>query len=446
MSERRRDSWGAEVTTTSDDALAAWERTVLSLCGHRADAANHNRETLAADPGFLPATCLRGFALLFKGRRALQVDVAEVVRSASAEVRRRDTSARERDLVAALEAWASDDVDTATARLVAIVARCPTDLLALKLQHGLLFMNGEREAMRRALEDALPAWEGRTLPGHGYVLGCHAFALEETFAFEEAERVGRRAVELEPRDAWGIHAVAHVMEMRDRPREGIDWLASRAEAYAPCAVFRGHVYWHRALFHCELGELDEALAIYDAEVKRSWVGDYRDMSNATSLLWRLEHEGLDVGDRWRPLAEIALRHCEDHGSAFADAHYLLALTRGSDGGCARLMESLERYESTGGSQAAVVLEVGRPLCAAMHALEQRSPGSSAIGHGLDAFARLRDAVPRIGGSNAQRDLFELFYVDAAIRAGASERARGVLEERLRRRPDNRWANARVAAL
>src|SRR3546814_3749330 len=77
------------------------------------------------------------------------------------------------------------------------------------------------------LEDSL--WLGRgelapDMPGYHAVLAMHAFGLEETGLYASAEENARRAVEIEPRDGWAQHAVAHVMEMQGRQREGIAWM------------------------------------------------------------------------------------------------------------------------------------------------------------------------------------------------------------------------------
>ena len=73
------------------------------------------------------------------------------------------------------------------------------------------------------IEAALPAWDD-TMPGYHAILGMHAFGLEENGHYAQAESSGRRAVELEPRDGWAHHAVAHVMEMQCRQRDGIAWM------------------------------------------------------------------------------------------------------------------------------------------------------------------------------------------------------------------------------
>jgi hypothetical protein len=418
--------------------LDHWAQTVLSLCAHRADVGAHLDATLKADSGFLPALCVRGFALLFRGQNALRPDALEFAERAREEARRRGATSREQLLIDALTHWSKDDLRGARSSLEAMTASCPTDLFALKLLHGLLFLVGEPAGMRRSLEDAHPAWAGGDVPGHGYFLGCLAFALGETGDLHDSEARGREAVDVEPSDAWGVHAVAHVMETTDRVHDGAAWLDAHQESFADCSVFRGHVYWHQALFLCELGRYEEALALYDTEVNRPWCGDYRDMSNASSLLWRMETDGVNVGTRWETLAAIAVEHCRDHGSAFADAHYLLALARGSQHGARELLGSLVAYTERGGEgdQFATVRDRGLPLCRAIWASERRQCSAEEL------TVLSRDMLP-LGGSTAQRDLFTLYAIDAAIRSGDNARAERALYARLKARPDNRWARARI---
>src|SRR3546814_18989297 len=70
----------------------------------------------------------------------------------------------------------------------------------------------------------LYAWDAG-VPGYGYVRGLQAFALEETGNYSAAEVAGRDAISRNAGDVWAAHAVAHVMEMQDRPQAGVDWVA-----------------------------------------------------------------------------------------------------------------------------------------------------------------------------------------------------------------------------
>ena len=65
-----------------------------------------------------------------------------------------------------------------------------------------------------------------------------------------------------------------------------------------------------------------------------------------------------------------------------------------------------------------------------------------------AFARLRAArgeLIRIGGSHAQRDVFERLTIEAALRAGALAEAGALIDDRVRRRgaEDNYTARRRA---
>jgi hypothetical protein len=51
---------------------------------------------------------------------------------------------------------------------------------------------------------------------------------------------------------------------------------------------------------------------------------------------------------------------------------------------------------------------------------------------------VRDRVRQIGGSHAQRDVFDQLLIDAAWRGGDLDRATALLTERTDRRPMNRW--------
>src|SRR5262249_44687508 len=138
----------------------------------------------------------------------------------------------------------------------------PRDALALQVGHQLDFFTGEARMLRDRIARALPAWNER-LPGFHALLGMHAFGLEECADYARAEAQGRCAVELEPRDGWAQHAVAHVYEMTGRKREGLAWMRANPEAWSHESFFAVHNWWHVALFHLDLGEVDTVLELFD---------------------------------------------------------------------------------------------------------------------------------------------------------------------------------------
>lgn len=295
------------------------------------------------------------------------------------------------------------------------VSRADSGLLSFRLLHGIRFMLGDSLGMRLAAKAALPAW-GEAVPGCGFVLGCHAFALEETGDPEGAERVGRRAVALEPGDVWGGHAVTHAMEVGGRAREGLAWL-SRIEPRLPgVGNFARHLFWHRALFHLRLGEGDAALDLYDRRIREEPTEDVRDVMNAASLLWRLEAQGVPTGGwRWQELADLAERRIGDHAWAFADLHYLLSLAAAGRLGAVQAMLASIRARALHGSdtQALVHAEVGLAAARAVAAAAlEGEPGEAAR-----LLEPLQGHLQRLGGSHTQRDLLRQMLRPAAAASG-----------------------------
>src|SRR5262245_66593977 len=113
----------------------------------------------------------------------------------------------------------------------------------------------------------------------------------------------------------------------------VDWPRAPPGSINPAAhgadrnPFKDHLWWHTALFPLEAGDYDRVLALYDSEVKVDESGFYLDVQNAASLLLRLEFCGVDVGVRWRKLADIAEKRVDDHVFGFTDAHFMNALAR-----------------------------------------------------------------------------------------------------------------------
>lgn len=436
----RTDVFGQETTIGSRTALKTWDALQCAFLAHGAETPKHLADTLVQDPSFVLGHAVKGLLSLLLGRRELVRSAAEACDVAHRLTPGQSITARERAYLAALDAWLAGDPQCAIAQMETVLAAHPGDALAVKISHAIRFILGDATGMRRSVEAVLPAY-GRDHRGRGYVLGCHAFAQEETGDYARAERTGHRALEEAPDDAWGFHAVAHVHDMTGRARAGIAWLDARPEAWSHCSNFRYHLWWHRALMHLDLGETERVLAIYDAEVRKDRTDDYRDISNATSLLSRLELDGVPVGDRWDELADLAASRTEDGCLIFADLHYLLALVSDDRAeAVATLMGRLHEDARTGAGEAAA--RMARPGVPAAAGLEAFGAGDYRT-----AFLNLalaRSAMPRAGGSHAQRDIFERITIDAGIRAGFLDQAETLLDDRqrLRNRTEDGYSHAR----
>jgi hypothetical protein len=310
----------------------------------------------------------------------------------------------------------------------------PRDLLALQVAHVADFYLGQQRTLRDRVASVLPHWD-ENVPGFGFVLGMLAFGLEETNLFEMAETTGRRALALDPRDAWAVHAVAHVFEMKGQVTEGIDWLESRVDQWAPGNGLAYHNFWHLALFLLENGQENRTLALFDRAVWPKPSSVALEMVDAASLLFRLHLRGIDVGGRARSVAD-AWDDSSYHGYyAFNDVHAIMAFV--VDGRLDRaraLADELEARAADDDSNAAMTREVGLPLARALIAFAERRYADV-----VTALVPLRITAHRFGGSNAQRDVIEQLLLVAAQRSGARSLVAALSAERRLLRPRNLFA-------
>ena len=415
-----------ETVQLLDDAVTAYARA-------RRDTRDRLAAVLAADPTCVLAHCLDGYFHMLASRR----DGMSRARQALARAQRvgQPLARREQMHCAALDAWSCGDMRDAASVWGMLLDEFPRDLVALKVSQFVLSYLGESTGMLDRVARVLPSWSADD-PGYGFVLGCYAYALEESGDYRQAEEAGRRAVELDRGDIWAAHAVAHVAEMEGRLEDGIDWISEHADEWRDCTNFALHLKWHEGLYHLELEQHDRVLALYDREVRSESTDEYLDVANAVSLLWRLEQADVNVGERWRELAVRAASHVDDHALVFVDMHYLMALAAAGDpSAVSGFLASCDQFAASGkGTEADVMADVGLPLARSVVAHRAGDYGTV-----VEELLPVRRRVKRIGASHAQRDLFDQLLIDAAVRGRRHAEARELLSERLARRPNNRWA-------
>lgn len=423
------DCFGQPTTIATLAGVEAWNATQLAFLAHGASTPDHLGATLAADPEFALAHAVKGMFLLLLGRGELVPTAVEACVSAKTSDRNRPVSNRERAFIEALEVWLGGHPSKAVAILDGVLLAAPDDALAMKITQAIRFVLGDAQGMRRSVEAIMPAYGDDHL-ARGYLMGCHAFALEETGEYGRAAAAGSAALAISPDDAWGLHAVAHVYDMIGSPEKGLRWLSGREAAWSHCNNFRYHVWWHKALMHLDLGQTDIVLDLYDTLIRADHTDDYRDISNATSLLMRLECEGIDVGHRWDELAETSAARTDDGQLIFADLHYLLALVGGRrEDASAKLVARIAADGVRANTE--VEMRMANPGIAAAQGLEAFGEGDYSTA--FRGLSKARRHMQMAGGSHAQRDVFERLTIDAGIRAGRMKDALGMLNERTTRR-------------
>jgi tetratricopeptide (TPR) repeat protein len=423
------DVRGLALTTESEAAASAYNEAIQAYFEYRLNTGKCVKRALEADPEFAMAHCLMGYLFMLFGTTAV-LDKARAALVAASKCGADRITPREAAHIAALDAWLGGDMERTCALWDEILVEHPLDLLALRLQHFALFWMGRSADLRGGPARVLDAWDP-SVAGYGNVLGMLSFGLEECGAYGEAEAMGKKAVEIDPEDLWALHAVAHVLEMQGRLAEGIAWLDYPAEAWDDRNPFRGHLWWHRALFFLERGDHDETLAIYDRSIRPDPSDFYLDIQNAAALLARLKFLGVDVGARWAELADNVETRLDDHVLAFTDASAMMALAAdGRTQAAGRLLASLHAFAATPGNTAAATMEpVTIPVCEAILAYGQGDHARA-----VDLLLPLRHAFIRMGASHAQRDVFHQYLIEAAIKAGRLKLARALLSERTLAKP------------
>ncbi len=424
------DHTGLTVTAASQEAVDAFDRTVIAYLRFGNDIGDLLKATYAQDSEMVMANVLRGYFMHMMGMRVL---VPKAQQSLSAAQRKSSAvTPREQLHIKALEAWCHLDMAGATAAWEQSIEDNPMDVLAVKMLHYTHFYMGDLANLRDSVGRVWHAWEGREdLLSYGYILSMRAFGLEETGDYAYAESLGRKAVNLNESDAWAVHTVAHVCEMEERRIDGLDWLDSKAN-YNNWNNFRYHLAWHKALMLFETERFDEALALYDEGIFDPKSDEYLDLTNDISLLARLELADVDVGDRWIVLGEKAKGRIDDKLLAFVDAHFMLAIGETDAEAAGSYANSINVYaDENDDTYAHVAQVVGHDLCMALAAYKAKDFDSC-----IGLLEPVRYNVSAIGGSNAQRDLFVQILIDSSVRAGRWKLARTLLSERTAQKPKN----------
>jgi tetratricopeptide (TPR) repeat protein len=417
------------VSTDSARSLERYERAAALTASYFFDPLAAIDEALAEDPDFVAGHCLKaGLMIMSTERGALPLLADSVAALERLAPRAND---RERAHAAAARAWLDGDFARSVRLYGDILLDHPRDLLALQVAHIGDFLLGASQMLRDRVAQVLPHWSPE-VPGHGYVLGMHAFGLEEMALYRRAEETGRRALALDPRDPWAVHAVTHVMEMEGRIGDGIDWLTSTAGDWAQDNGLAVHNWWHLALFQLELCQPQLALDIYDHKVHpRASKVAYENV-DASAMLWRLHVRGADVGPRWQALADDWAAAAEEGHYAFNDFHATLAFAgAGRSDDLARVIAGLERRRDAGGTNAMMARDVGLPLARGIAAFTRGRYDEC-----IELLREVRPVAHRFGGSHAQRDIIHLTLVEAALRAGRTKLAQALAAERVDLKPES----------
>ena len=402
----QRDYLGNPVGAQRDPTLHGIDDFIEGYLAYESRA---ERILAAADAE--PESCL---ANAYSGMLWMLLEAPEGARHAAkylgaAERAAPHATRREQLNTAMLRAWVDDDMARTLRLCDQISDEFPRDLVIVKTHQYFEFNRGNAPEMLRVALKA--ASQSADVP---YMHGMTAFAYEQCHLLDEAESAARIALDMRRKEPWAQHALAHVFLTRGQIDEGARFLEQAADTWTGLNSFMvTHIWWHLALFYLSQGRNREVLDLYD---RHCWgiAKDYsQDQIGAVSLLARCELAGIDVGPRWEDLGRHLAARAQDTTLPFLTLQYLYGLARAGLPEADTLLEAVRRRAATAPSfTLAVWRDVALPGCEGLNA--------HARGDYAEAWRRLAPIVPRmveVGGSHAQRDLFDRILRDSAIRSG-----------------------------
>ena len=427
-----QDARGNPCSSASATARDAAEQALWQMMSFYAPPLADLDAAIAADPGWsLPHTMKAGF-LLSLTEPHLAAEAAQHLAQAR-DLQARAT-AREKAHADAVQALLDGRWHQACKVWDTLLVDHPRDALALQWAQLWDFYRGDALGLRQRPARALPEWDEAD-PLYAHVLALHAFGLEENNLYGPAEEAGRRALSINPRVPWAVHAVTHVMEMQGRFEDGAAWLRQQQPHWAEGNGLGCHLWWHKSLFRLEALDTAGALRLLDSHLSGSALQVTLNRVDAVSILWRLHLLGEDVASRGAALlADWPLRDDEAGHCAFNDLHVVLALLCAGDvpraeAWLARCAERALQSADAARSNHLVAREVGLPLMRGLLALA-RGDADGAV----DLIAPVLPQLARLGGSHAQRDLIDQTLLAAAAQGGRRSMGRALLNERTMAKP------------
>jgi tetratricopeptide (TPR) repeat protein len=427
------DRYGLTLTTSSAKAAELYSRGLDHSLAAEAQAEECFAAAREEDPGFALAHVAEARMLQFRGKLAEAKQAAARARGLAPGATR-----REQQHIDCIATAVDGDPVGSLAKLREQVAEFPLDAFVLSQAcgvYGLIGFSGrlERNDEQLALLEPLATSYG----DDWWFLSQIAFAYNELFRHEEARSAVERSLAGYERNGHASHAVAHIAYETGDAAGGAAFMREWLMGYEPAHQLYGHNYWHLALFELAAGNIDRVLKLYDSVIQPGVATSpaLGTIADAASLLWRCTLTERPAEELpWAEVADFAARAFPRSGMVWADAHCMIAWCATNDQARLTTLIGQLRDRSAGGK-----VYAGPMLLTLAEGYSAFAAGEWNLAANL--FETAAPEVIRLGGSHAQRDIFEETLIEANLRAGRPERAKRLLEARLERRPngrDQRW--------
>ncbi|AKS46136.1 hypothetical protein SAMN05444287_1243 [Octadecabacter temperatus] len=421
------DRFGAPVSHNDQSDIDVFGEAAELMLGYAPDPVGMTKVLLEKSPDFIMARCfLAGIFLTAsdKRRQPLLRKHYDILVSLLDRA-----NAREKGHIYALGLWADGNLYDASQAYADILNDCPRDLVALQMGHQTDFLLGQASSTRDRPTRVMNHWSEDD-PQFSYILGMQAFGLEEAGHYAAAQSMAERSVGMNPKDTWGVHALAHCLEMQGKVDEGVDFMIACENHWGNDTYMSIHNRWHLGLYYLERCEFDTALTMHDDHMSVTPKSELMDMHDSAALLWRLQMDGVDVGDRWRVVADNYADVIDQAYMSFTDLHAMMSFAAtGREVEAKAQIAVLENAASANTDIGTIIQQAGLPLVRGFYAF-----GKGDYAAAKRHIGNARHKSHLIGGSVAQRDVINWTLIEAAIRDGDTTMANALLAERTLMKP------------
>ena len=416
---------GLTVTTTSPAAADLYQEGLDLVLSQNYGPEEKIRAAIEVDDGFAMANVVLAYVLHLQ----MNVPAARAAAERAVELSA-DISQRERQAAQIMHCFTHGKGAEAIKLIHEHLAEFPTDTLAMRVAQR-LYMLGCFGAGVPDFPNHLMALMRQVAPANGddwAFLGQYAFAHHETNQPEKAMDLALRSLDGNPQNAVASHSVTHSYFEQGDAANGGAWLADWLDGFDRRASYNVHLSWHLALFELAQGRYSETLDLYETHIRPGvQARNLSNLQDAASLMWRLQiYSGEQPGKPWDEVRDLALPAADGAGAAFRDCHAALAFAGAGDAEATQRLVDRLTSQSEKGDDLSRDMTLPIALGAAAFVAGDYNEAADHMGPTYPMLAR-------IGGSHAQREVFEDTLLETYIRAQRYDDAKAMLDERLSRR-------------
>lgn len=420
-----KDRYGMTLSTNSPDAADRWQEGIDLLLSQSYGAEEKLQEAIDLDEGFAIAHGCLAFLHMTRARP----DQARESVKRGLELAD-GISVRERRHIEAVNLWANGKGPDALRLVKEHLSESPRDAVLHRLAQR-LYMLGCSGAGDPVFPPSLLALMNELAPHCGddwAFLSQYAFAHHEMGILDKALSLAERSLEMNPGNAVAAHSVTHSYFEYGDAATGGNFLGNWLEGFDARAHYHTHLSWHQALFELALGRYGEALQLYEDWIRPTAIAkNISGLSDSASFMWRMTIYGGEKPPMpWEEVKEQAAPAATTPGAAFRDAHAALAFAASGDR--ALMDQMINRLRTNAENGNTFAREVILPLAQGIDAFAQEDYATA-----VDYLEPVFPQLTRIGGSHAQREVFEDTVLEAYLRAEQFDKAEDMLRERLSRR-------------